>query len=109
MDDIDEVIPAEKEINFYRVIQEGINNIFKHAQATEASVIIRRVDPGLKAMIWDNGIGFDALDKLNKGGLGLSGMNERVESLGGTINVSSSGKEGTRITIIIPIKEWAVS
>lgn len=109
VDDIDEVIPKEKEINFYRVIQEGINNIFKHAQATEASVIIRRVDPGLKAMIWDNGVGFDALDKLNKGGLGLSGMNERVETIGGAISLNSDGIEGTTISIIIPVKEWAVS
>ncbi|MEQ9036060.1 two-component regulator propeller domain-containing protein [Gracilimonas sp.] len=109
VDDIDEVIPKEKEINFYRVIQEGVNNIFKHAQATEASVIIRRADPGLKAMIWDNGIGFDPHDKLNAGGLGLSGMNERVETLGGTLMVNSGEMEGTTITIVISVKEWVVS
>ncbi|MCP9290808.1 sensor histidine kinase [Gracilimonas sediminicola] len=109
VDDIDEVISKDKEINFYRVIQEGITNIFKHSKASEASVIIRRAEPGLKAMIWDNGAGFDPDDKLNAGGLGLSGMNERVETLGGTLSIDSGKTEGTTITIVIPVKEWAMS
>jgi signal transduction histidine kinase len=109
VDDIDGVIPKEKEINFYRVIQEAINNIFKHSKASEASVIIRKINPGLKAMIWDDGVGFGPDNKLNAGGLGLSGMNERIETLGGTIDLNSGKEKGTTITIVIPVEEWTIS
>jgi signal transduction histidine kinase len=107
VDRIDHVITEEKEINFFRIIQEGINNIVKHSKASEAYIIIRKHKSGIKARLWDNGIGFDVKNKMEKGGLGLSGMKERIKILNGTIDVQSSREEGTSITIEIPVEEWA--
>ncbi|WP_421773438.1 two-component regulator propeller domain-containing protein [Gracilimonas sp.] len=109
VDDIDGVIPMKNEIHFYRVIQEGVNNILKHAKASQASVIIKIRPVGLTAVLWDNGIGFKVGEKKNMAGLGLSGMDERIETLGGTIDVQSAEGEGTTIKIVIPVKEWAMT
>ncbi len=102
-DNIDGVIPEEKEINFYRVIQEAINNILKHSSAEEASVMVKQVGNEIKATIWDDGIGFDPKEEVIFGGLGFIGMKERIETLGGTISLESKITEGTTLRIIIPI------
>ena len=107
IDDIDETIPKEKEINFYRVLQEGVKNILKHSNADKASIIIQKKESEIQAALKDDGVGFDTKEKLSFGGMGLSGMHERVETLGGTIAVQSEKENGTTIIITIPIKEWA--
>lgn len=102
-DDIDGTIPEEKEINFYRVIQEAINNILKHSSADEASVMVKKIDNQIRATIWDDGIGFDTRNEAIFGGLGFIGMKERIETLGGTLSLDSKITEGTTLRIIIPI------
>lgn len=102
IDDIDDLIPKERQIHFYRVIQEGITNIQKHSQAQHASVFIQRTESGIRAMLWDDGVGFDILAKRTSAGLGLSGMQERMQTLGGTIQLQSSPEEGTTLTLTIP-------
>lgn len=109
VDDIDGIIPGKKEIHFYRVVQEGVNNILKHSGATQASVIIKKRPSGITSVLWDNGIGFKVGEKKNTAGLGLSGMGERIETLGGTVDIQSAKEEGTTIKIVIPINEWAMS
>lgn len=103
VDAIDGFIPKEKEINFYRIIQEGINNILKHSGATQASMMIRCSEEEITASLWDNGKGFAVMEKYTVSGLGLVGIFERAKSLGGICEIKSSPGRGTTIFIILPI------
>ncbi|MEX0609539.1 MAG: two-component regulator propeller domain-containing protein [Balneolaceae bacterium] len=103
IDDIDGAIPLEKEINFYRVLQEGTNNILKHANAKQASVMVRQSETGIKAVIWDDGHGFDLKKMPTFSGLGFLGMQERIKNLSGTLDVESEMTKGTVIKIYIPV------
>lgn len=107
IENIDDLIPADLQIHFYRVIQEGITNIQKHSQAENASVFVKRSDSGIRAVLWDDGIGFNPLSNTISAGLGLTGMRERMETLGGTIDFNSSPEEGTTITLKIPTSTHA--
>ncbi|MEX2463824.1 MAG: two-component regulator propeller domain-containing protein [Balneolaceae bacterium] len=102
VENIDRYIPKNKEINFYRVIQEGTNNILKHSLANEASVIVKVEDSVIKAVIWDDGKGFDLQQLKLFAGLGFLGMKERTETLGGTLQIHSEIEKGTTLTIEIP-------
>ncbi|MEW5799868.1 MAG: two-component regulator propeller domain-containing protein [Bacteroidota bacterium] len=104
IDDIDGIIPREKEINFYRILQEGANNILRYSSASQASVMIRRSDSEVTASVWDNGKGFDPEQKMESVGLGLSGIVERVNTLGGTCEITSQPNQGTSIMIILPVR-----
>ena len=92
----------EVNISIYRVIQESLTNIIKHAQATDVSVCLQRVekDPvcniGVKLIIKDNGVGFD---DSNQRGLGLLGMRERIEALKGSFAMESAINEGVEIIV----------
>ena len=92
----------EVNISIYRVIQESLTNIIKHAQATDVTVCLQRVenDPacniGVKLLIKDNGVGFD---ESNQRGLGLLGMRERVEALKGSFAMKSAINKGVEIIV----------
>ncbi|XWN37701.1 MAG: two-component regulator propeller domain-containing protein [Balneola sp.] len=102
IDGIDHAFPKQKEISFYRVVQEAINNILKHSSASEASVMIRLNDNFINVLIWDNGEGLNIKsDKYTKG-LGFLGMQERMKSLGGTMEIESKVSQGTSIRIRVP-------
>lgn len=103
VDDIDNVIPKGKEIYFYRVIQEGINNILKHSGAGEATVMVKKSSAGINATVWDDGKGFDVKMQDSISGLGFLGMQERIKNLSGTLDVQSEKGEGTVIKIYIPV------
>ena len=106
VDNVDDVISKEAEINLYRVIQEGINNIIKHSKATEAELKVIRLENQIIITISDNGIGL-ASDKKSsedhKHGFGLSGIAERVKILKGEFKVESEENSGTVLRISIPI------
>ncbi|HAW78393.1 MAG TPA: histidine kinase, partial [Balneola sp.] len=104
IDDINELIPKDKQINFYRVVQEAVNNILKHSLASEASVIVRVSDESIQTVIWDNGSGFIRSSIKNSEGLGFLGMKERMETLNGKMTIDSLPGEGTTIKINIPLK-----
>jgi len=103
IDDIDGTIPSEKEINLYRIVQEAVNNIEKHASASEASVFVQRKEQMIELKIWDDGKGFDVGLIKKSRGLGLLGMKERVDSLNGELSVDSNATKGTKFLIKIPI------
>ncbi len=105
VDRIDGIIPREKEIHFYRIVQEGINNIMKHSSATQASIMIRRSDEEMTASLWDNGKGFDPLGASGTAGMGLEGIQERTKNLGGTCEIKSHPGEGTTVRVIIPVRK----
>jgi signal transduction histidine kinase len=107
IENIDDLLPVEHQINLYRIVQEGLTNIIRHAQATEATVWLRPDGEVLRITIQDNGRGFrvekDGRGQLT-GGFGLSHMAERIRILGGEVDVLSLPGTGTRITISVPLR-----
>lgn len=103
MDSLDDRLSPEVEINLYRVIQECLNNIVKHAQATAVALSIRRNAQSLVVVIKDNGRGFDLAHVLSRKdrGFGLAGLAERVRLLGGKETIQSEPNLGTTITITL--------
>lgn len=98
IENIDGLFENEAEISIYRIIQESLNNILKHAEASEAEVSISKAGRDVKIKISDNGQGFDIKER-NRAGFGLLGMTERVRMLGGTLLIDSAVNEGTTIEI----------
>jgi signal transduction histidine kinase/ligand-binding sensor domain-containing protein len=101
----DGILTQEQEINSFRVVQESINNIVKHAQATKAYVEMWRENGELRVTVRDNGRGF-AIGEAGNGparGLGLTSMAERVRILEGTFKINSAPGEGTTLDLRIPI------
>jgi signal transduction histidine kinase/ligand-binding sensor domain-containing protein len=107
IEDIDDLLPVEHQISLYRVVQEGLNNIVRHAGATEATVWVRTHDDSLRVTIQDNGCGFrvrrDGRGQVT-GGFGLAGMAERIRILGGALDFLSEPGAGTRVTVSIPLR-----
>lgn len=101
-DNIDDLIPKEFEIHIFRVVQEAVNNILKHAEAKNASIVISRSEKEIIINIEDDGKGFEAAVVSNLPSFGLSGMRERVKLLGGNFEIFSNPGLGT--SIIIKIK-----
>ena len=91
------------EINLYRIIQELISNILKHAKASEVSIQLLKKEKRLNIVVEDNGIGFDVNQTKNKKGMGLKNIESRVDSLNGEFNIDSGKGSGTTITIDIPL------
>ena len=102
-----ERLPTHIETTIYRVAQEALNNVLKHAQAHGVSLILIRDPNDVVAVVEDDGRGFDVAAVTNKpageGGLGLLGMKERVVLAGGTISIESAPGQGTAILVRIPL------
>jgi two-component system sensor histidine kinase UhpB len=88
-----------KTIHLYRILQESLNNISRHAQATQVEINLQSTPDNLHLSISDNGSGFD--NKTTQG-FGLLGIRERIESLNGTLQINSQPGHGTKLTAIIP-------
>jgi two-component system sensor histidine kinase UhpB len=101
-------VRGEQAMPAYRVIQEALTNVLKHSGATRASVAlaVSTERDRLHIVIADNGHGFDA-QVPHQTGLGLIGMRERVEAVGGDITITSSPQEGTSICVTLPMPERA--
>jgi signal transduction histidine kinase len=85
----------------YRIIQECLTNVMKHAQATEARVELKHDGQNLELNVSDNGIGLQKSS--GGGGFGIRGMQERVESLHGTVTINSEPEKGTKLQVKIPL------
>ena len=107
IDPIDGLFPSEVEINIFRVIQEGVSNVIKHASATESTVSIKKAAQQLRITIADNGVGFmpKGGDTAVRQGFGLIGMEERAHLIGGSYGLNSSHGFGTIVTLTITLKE----
>jgi signal transduction histidine kinase/ligand-binding sensor domain-containing protein len=106
LDNIDDVFPEDLRINFYRIVQESLNNVMRHAQATEVEVRIARSEERMILSIHDNGKGFSPVHrpaKPGKSGFGLAGMAERAHLLGGSFRVRSASGQGTVMTVEFPL------
>jgi signal transduction histidine kinase/streptogramin lyase len=105
IDLIDNLFPKEVEINVYRIVQESLNNIIKHSDASEVEIIVKKTDNEVIITIKDDGRGFDMTNFKAKGtGLGLVGLRERTKMLGGKISINSSVGNGTEIRVNLPLK-----
>ncbi len=109
IDQIDGIFSKEAEMNMYRIVQEGINNIVKHSGATEAKVAVKRDGRCAQLMIEDNGCGFiselGSSTELRHRGFGLTGISERARMLGGKEVIHSVPGQGTRITISVMLPD----
>ncbi|MDF9794770.1 two-component system NarL family sensor kinase [Catalinimonas alkaloidigena] len=91
------------EINLYRIIQELMNNIIKHAQATEVMIQLTQQGEDLNLLVEDNGIGFDLQQAQKKGGLGMKSLQSRVSYVDGTLEIDTVPGRGTSVLIYVPI------
>jgi two-component system nitrate/nitrite sensor histidine kinase NarX len=90
-------LPARIEQELYRIAQEALNNVLKHAHPQCVSVTLRQAQSTLILEITDDGVGFDPAMARERGGLGLSGIEERVLLLGGRLTLQSAPGAGTRV------------
>ncbi len=98
-----EKLPSSIEVTIFRLIQEGLNNIKKHAQASSGRVVLEFDSQNIKILIADDGQGFDSDEKLENS-YGLASMNERCSLLQGDFQIKSNPGQGTRIDIRLPVK-----
>ncbi len=98
-------LPPEIEISLYRIVQEALTNVARHAEATHAAVLVQVRDGNVVATVEDDGKGFDPGRAAQKGRLGLFGMQERAAMLGGSVIVESAEGAGTTIFVQIPLSK----
>jgi PAS domain S-box-containing protein len=101
-------LAAVIEINLYRIAQESLNNILKHAQARDVCVILEVRDDTITLIVEDDGVGFEIdekskLVKISGHGLGLLGMRERAALLGGTLSIESRPSAGATVFVTAPV------
>ena len=97
------ILSPEIETSLYRILQEALTNVARHAQATRAAVLLQVRNGEVVATVEDNGVGFDPDHATQKGRLGLFGMQERVAMLNGSVNIETAEGAGTTIFIKIPL------
>jgi signal transduction histidine kinase len=99
-------LPPELEIAAFRVVQEAVTNVIRHARASRADVQVTRVDGILELVVTDDGRGFDVRATLDAGAsraLGLLGLQERVGMLGGELQIDAAPGRGSKVTARIPV------
>jgi len=104
-------LPADTELALYRILQEALRNVEKHASASHVTVRVSQLARFVRLVISDDGIGFEpgtnGQKSRGRGGLGLLSMRERASYVGATCKVKSSFGTGTEIEIVIPISPGA--
>ena len=100
--DLELRLDKQKAINIYRIIQEVLQNIIKHAQANIVEISISEVEDHIVIDISDDGLGFEP-EAIAEGGIGLSNINSRIRYLGGTMKLDSQPGEGSHYAFIIPV------
>lgn len=96
-------LPPAVETALYRIIQEGLTNVARHAQARTVSVVLERRDEVVRVIVEDDGTGFNAAEPVARERLGLYGMQERAELLGGHLTIESAPGQGTSIFVEVPV------
>jgi len=107
MDDIDPLFSPDQQLIIYRLLQEVLHNVHKHARARSVTLTVRRKARQVEIQVCDDGRGFDVDQALNRSaaerGLGLAALEERSHMLGGRLEIHSEPGGGTRITTTIPV------
>lgn len=104
-----ERLPSEIEIMMYRIVQEALNNVIKHARATQVDIALERSPESVSLIVEDNGVGFDPLNLPNTDDrLGLIGMRERAALVGADLQIESTLGQGTTVLARVPVGAAAV-
>ncbi|MEE9262740.1 MAG: ATP-binding protein, partial [Dehalococcoidia bacterium] len=99
-------LPADQEEGLFRIAQEALNNVTKHAKTDRVAVTLRILKEEAWLLVEDEGVGFDPARRPADGeGFGLTSMRERVDILGGTLEIKSSPGQGTAILVKLPQAE----
>lgn len=96
-------LPTDVNTTLYRILQESLTNIYKHAQASEVAVQLEQDSEMLHLSIYDNGQGFNPLQ--NTTGFGLQGLRERAAALGGNLKLSSQPGNGCSVDVFLPLSK----
>ena len=100
-----DALPHDAALALYRVAQEGLRNVSKHAGASQVELSLTRVEDGVQLSIVDNGRGFDLPDsRSGADGLGLRSIDERVRFLRGRVDIQTAAGHGTRLQVRIPVE-----
>jgi signal transduction histidine kinase len=100
---LDDRLPQEVETVLYRIVQEALTNIVKHADAARVSIVVTQRAGSVGAIVEDDGRGFDPERDAN-GGIGLIGMRERVSLLDGSMTIESAQGKGTTLVVEVPLR-----
>ncbi|MGH8287464.1 MAG: sensor histidine kinase [Steroidobacteraceae bacterium] len=96
-------IPKDTAIALFRIVQEGLTNIVRHAGARSVTLRFTMGDEGCRFTLSDDGRGFDATDPEFRGSHGITGMRQRVRALGGQFEIVSAPGAGTTLRVVVPI------
>lgn len=96
-------LPQDVGLGTYRIVQEGLRNISRHARATAVDISLVGKDGAIHLTIKDNGMGFDPAQVKKKGGLGLASMKERTYLIHGNFSINSQPGKGTVIEVLVPL------
>jgi signal transduction histidine kinase len=100
-------MPADTELTLYRILQEALNNVEKHARARHVAVSLKQMGDFVQLAIVDDGIGFEPgvypARRKGKGRLGLLSMRERATYMGGTLNITSAPGKGTTVLVQVSL------
>ncbi len=101
-------LPLSYEVALFRLVQEALSNVAKHAEARTVQVLVHHLPEEMRVVVLDDGKGFDVAEAMARQGrdhFGLLGMRERIELLGGTLELSSRPGEGTKVSFTVPDKK----
>lgn len=101
--DLDNAAPKDLALCLFRVAQEALHNVARHAHATKVTVTLRQHDDGIVLSVSDDGVGFDVGSPGAKFSLGHAGMRERVRLLGGNVRIESAPSRGTSVVAWLPM------
>jgi len=102
---IEDRLPRVVETALYRILQEALTNVSKHARASQVTIHLQRAPGMIACSVQDNGIGMDlaAVPQRLDGGLGLIGIRERLAALRGTLSITGRPGQGTDLGVMIPL------
>jgi len=108
IDSVDEAFAPDAQISIFRIVQEWLNNVVKHAQATSARLTVNKHASTVRMILEDDGRGFDyaaVLNRMGRNGIfGLTSLRERVRLLGGSLRIETTPGKGTRLQVDLPLK-----
>ncbi|HET9826788.1 MAG TPA: histidine kinase, partial [Chitinophagaceae bacterium] len=104
---LDERVDSNIEPVLYRIIQECVNNVIKHADATSLDISLIKDKDGISGTVEDNGRGFDTTEMQKLNGMGLKNIITRIEYLSGTVEFDSTPGKGTLVALHVPLSKWS--
>ena len=112
-DPLSRELPGDKAVVCFRIVQEAVTNVLRHAKASRIDVRLQNTETGFAIRITDNGVGFSVLDTMAEAAgrwtLGLLGMRERARALGGTLTIDSCPGKGTEVLAHIPLPDSSMT